>query len=882
MASNARTRSSAHLWEVNAILLLGVSVVLFLSFVSFVPGDISWVKTPPNSPAQNFVGPLGAWVAYLLALPFGSSVWLLFALALGFGITFLFAGERMGWRQAYWTALMLLSGCGLADKLQIASDSTLAQCGYGAGGFLGQFIAGTLLAPVAPAGPYIILPTVWLISIVMLTGFRPIHTGALLLMKLQEAWAVKREQSAAASRPDLRGELVRKQREVEREMRELEKNGKRATDEKAPEPEEITLPPQKIIIRDHSLPTPSVKQAVIPTAMPAGEKAAAKALATAVSAPPPTVPEPRIEPAPEPKPAPKPAPKPKAEPPPPPPPKKVESEVVLAVSESDVLPAPPPAAPVAPPKPAALPKPAPSRKPAAAPPAAPVSYKNWQLPSHDVLVRPTQDSPAAQVVEDLKQSAAVLQATLADFGLDVRIGEVTKGPVITRYEIHPAPGVKVEKITTLHNNIALAMRAASVRIIAPIPGKAAVGIEVPNHTTTTVFLRDILESDTWKNTKARLPLALGKDIGGNVIIGDLADMPHMLVAGATGSGKTVCINAVITGLLFRMSPEELKFVFVDPKIVEMQMLSALPHLALPIVTDSKKVLLALRWLITEMERRYQIFAKVSVRNIHGFNTRDRKRDPKPEPAPKGDGEQMELSVPRDFEIKVPDTLPYIVLVVDELADLMMTAPADVEMAITRLAQLARATGIHMILATQRPSVDVITGVIKANVPARIAFQVASKQDSRVILDANGADKLLGKGDMLYLPPGSAKLIRAQGVYVQDEEIRAVAECLGKQAPPSFERGITEKLTAETPAGSLEEGSEEDEDLVEQCVEVIRQTKRASVSILQRRLRIGYTRAARIMDIIEERGIVGPHKGAEPRDILIDLDGEIPSNEDEQA
>ncbi|MBI5686357.1 MAG: DNA translocase FtsK [Verrucomicrobia bacterium] len=879
MASNARTRSSAHLWEVNAILLLGVSVVLFLSFVSFVPEDISWVKAPPNSPAHNFVGPLGAWVAYLLALPFGNSVWLLFALALGFGIAFLFAGEQMGWRQAYWTALMLLSGCGLVDRLQLASDSTLAQCGYGAGGFLGQFIAGTLLGPVAPAGPYIILPTVWLISIVMLTGFRPIHTGALLLMKLQEAWAVKREQSSAASRPDLRGELVRKQRDVERQMRDLEKNGRRsAVKEEEPEPEEVTLPPQNITIRDHSLPTPTVKQATIPTATPAGEKAAAKALASAAAAPPPAMP--MFEPLPEPKPAPKPAPKPKAELPPSPPPKKPEPQEVLAVSTQEpTSPAVP--SPVSTPK-APTSRPAASRKPAAAPPAAPVSYKNWQLPGHDVLVQPTQASPAAQVVEDLKQSAAVLQATLADFGLDVRIGEVTKGPVITRYEIHPAPGVKVEKITTLNNNIALAMRATSVRIIAPIPGKAAVGIEVPNHTTTAVFLRDILESDTWKNTKARLPLALGKDIGGNVIIGDLADMPHLLVAGATGSGKTVCINAVITGLLFRMSPEELKFVFVDPKIVEMQMLSALPHLALPIVTDSRKVLLALRWLINEMERRYQTFAKVGVRNIHGFNTRDRKRDPKPEPAENADGEQMELSVPRDFELKIPETLPYIVLVVDELADLMMTAPADVEMCITRLAQLARATGIHMILATQRPSVNVITGVIKANVPARIAFQVASKQDSRVILDANGADKLLGKGDMLYLPPGSAKLIRAQGVYVQDEEIRLMAEFLGKQAPPSFERGITEKLVAETPAGSADGESEEDEELVEQCIEVIRQSKRASVSILQRRLRIGYTRAARIMDIIEERGIVGPHKGAEPRDILIDLDGEIPSNSEEQV
>ena len=552
-----------------------------------------------------------------------------------------------------------------------------------------------------------------------------------------------------------------------------------------------------------------------------------------------------------------------------------EKSLAVETPDTDITP-------VVLPKPATPPRPAAPRKPGATPPvtttATPVSYKNWQLPSHDLLMQPAAVSPNSQVVEDLKQSAAVLQSTLADFGLDVRIGEVTRGPVITRYEVHPAAGVKVEKITTLHNNIALALRAASIRIIAPIPGKAAVGIEVPNHTTTAVFLRDVLESDAWKHSKARLPLALGKDIGGNVIIGDLADMPHMLVAGVTGSGKTVCINAIITGLLFRMTPEEVKFVFVDPKIVEMQMFSALAHLALPIVTDSKKVLLALRWLINEMERRYQIFAKVGVRNIHSFNTRDRKRDPQREPAEKtGPDQQMELTVPRDFELRIPDKLPYIVLVVDELADLMMTAPADVEMAITRLAQLARATGIHMILATQRPSVDVITGVIKANVPALIAFQVASKQDSRVILDANGADKLLGKGDMLYLPPGSAKLIRAQGVYVQDDEIRAMADFLGKQAPPSFESGITEKLNAESPAGGGNGESEEDEELVEQCVEVIRQTKRASVSILQRRLRIGYTRAARIMDILEERGIVGPHKGAEPRDILVDLDGEIPSN-----
>ncbi|MCX7824854.1 MAG: DNA translocase FtsK, partial [Verrucomicrobiae bacterium] len=655
------------------------------------------------------------------------------------------------------------------------------------------------------------------------------------------------------------------------------------------------LTPQQMTIRGHSLPTPTVKQATIPTVAPVGEKAVAKALASAAAAAvmpppppaPPPVPEPKVERKVERKvePPSKPAPA-------PPKPVEVEKEAPMAEpepatavampdapvaaptdlsDESVTSAAPPPPQPVAAKKPAAPPKP-----PRPTPPPAPVSYKNWQLPTPDLLVKASADSPPAQVVEDLKQTAAVLQATLADFGLDVRVGEVTKGPVITRYEIYPGAGVKVEKITALANNIALAMKASSVRILAPIPGKGAVGIEVPNSTTTIVFLRDVLESKEWKTTNARLPLALGKDISGNVIIGDLTDMPHILIAGATGSGKTVCVNSIITGLLFRMSPEQLKFVFVDPKIVEMQMYASLAHLALPIVNDPKKVPLALRWLLTEMERRYQIFAKSGVRNIQAFNSRTAKAKAAAKAAATAEQQvELGLEVPRDDELKIPDSLPYIVFVVDELADLMMTAPADIEMGITRLAQLARATGIHMILATQRPSVDVVTGVIKANIPARVAFQVASKQDSRVILDANGADKLLGKGDMLYLPPGSSKLIRAQGVFVQDEEIRAVVEFLEKQAPPTFEREITDKLTRESGAGGDVDG-EEDEELIEQCVEVIRQTKRASVSILQRRLRIGYTRAARIMDILEERGIVGPHKGAEPRDILIDLDGEIPA------
>jgi len=451
----------------------------------------------------------------------------------------------------------------------------------------------------------------------------------------------------------------------------------------------------------------------------------------------------------------------------------------------------------------------------------------------------------------------------------------------------PAAGVKVEKISSLSNNIALAMKAVTVRILTPVPGKGTVGIEVPNHKSAIVYLRDLLECDEYKRSKARLPIVLGRDVAGSAIIGDLADMPHMLIAGATGSGKTVCVNAILASLLYRFGPEELRLVLVDPKMVEMHQYNGLPHLVVPVVTEAKKVTLALRWCINEMEKRFQILAKTGVRNIAAFNNRPKKPKVTPPvengPVEEGkDGEKgkpkepqqevFKIEVPRDDDLIIPEKLPYIVVVIDELADLMQQAGADIENAIARLTALSRAVGIHLILATQRPSVNVITGVIKANTPARVAFQVASKQDSRVILDANGADKLLGKGDMLYLPPGSSKLIRAQGVYVQDAEIVRITEFISKQSPQQFIAEIHSKISKKMilPSDMSEEDAE-DEALVEQSVEVIRQTQRASVSILQRRLRIGYTRAARIMDLLEERGIVGPGKGAEPREILMDLD-----------
>ena len=504
--------------------------------------------------------------------------------------------------------------------------------------------------------------------------------------------------------------------------------------------------------------------------------------------------------------------------------------------------------------------------------------ENYVLPGVDLLDQHNLEGRAAADPSELEHVQQILIDTLAQFGIAVAPGDITKGPTITRYEVYPAKGVRVDKIVSLERDLARATRAERINILAPIPGKDTVGIELANTRKVTVTLRELLQSADWEEAKthAKIPLALGKDVYGKAIITDLAQMPHLLVAGTTGSGKSVCINALIASMLFRFTPEELRFIMIDPKVVEMQFYNSLPHLAFPIVTDPKKVLLALRWLIDEMERRYKVFARVGVRNIVGFNARPvKKKDVDlAEDAVAAGAERhpttTPIMVPREDEI--PPKLPYIVVIIDELADLMQTAPADVESAIARITQMARAAGIHLIVATQTPRADVVTGVIKANIPSRIAFQVASKIDSRVILDENGADRLLGQGDMLYLPPSASRLIRAQGVLVTDDEIHRLVEFVSEQSPPAFDAAMHEKLqSAATPE---EEVTEEDEELVEKCLEIIRQEKRASTSLLQRRLRLGYTRAARIVDILEQRGILGPGEGAKPREILVDLDAAV--------
>jgi len=444
---------------------------------------------------------------------------------------------------------------------------------------------------------------------------------------------------------------------------------------------------------------------------------------------------------------------------------------------------------------------------------------------------------------NIEENVKTLEKTFTNFGIDAKVVGVIHGPTVTRYEIHPAPGVKISKITNLSNDIALSFAVASVRIEAPIPGKNAVGIEVPNRKRINVYLKEILQSSEFQNGKYKIPIALGIDIGGKPIISDLTELPHLLIAGATGSGKSVCINNIILSILYKLNPETVKFIMIDPKRVELNIYNGIPHLLIPIITDASQAIKVLNWSISEMEKRFKIFAEAGVRNLEGYNEYVRNINNDTEP------------------------LPYIIIVIDELADLMLSSPVKAEESLCRLAQMTRATGIHLIIATQRPSVDIITGSIKVNFPSRIAFAVSTQVDSRTILDVNGAEKLLGNGDMLFSPVGVSKPIRAQGAFVVEKEIRNVVSYLMKHSPsPEYEQEVLEYKKSK---GLMQETEEEEEDeLFNDAVSIIINSKQASISILQRKLRIGYTRAARLIDVMEKKRIVGPYDGRNPRKILI--------------
>ena len=504
---------------------------------------------------------------------------------------------------------------------------------------------------------------------------------------------------------------------------------------------------------------------------------------------------------------------------------------------------------------------------------------DYHFPSMDLLMDPPEEEAIRD--EDHILKAKRLQDTLKEFKIEVEMGEVHTGPVITRYDLHPAAGVRVEKIANLDKNLAMALRAESVRILAPVPGKGCVGIEVPNAIPMPVCMKEILQSKAWHEAGAEIPIVLGKEASGRPLVADLTKMPHLLVAGSTGSGKTVCINAIIASLCYHSSPEDVRFIMVDPKIVEMKVYNDLPHMLIPVVTEPKKVPGALKWLLIEMERRYQIFSKIGVRNIAGFNAKILKDKAEKEKAQLLDAEMTpeeraaltSVQVPRDDDaLEIPENkLPYIVCIIDELADLMMVAQADVETGIARLAQLARAAGIHLIIATQRPSVNVITGVIKANLPSRISFRVASYRDSQTILDGKGAEALIGKGDMLFIPPGSSTFTRAQGAFVSDDEINGIVEFLKINGPPQIIEEVRDQIESAGEDDVLGGSEDSDDDpMTRKAIEVIRSTKRASTSNLQRKLSIGYNRAARIMDDLEDRGLVGPDVAGQGREILMDL------------
>ncbi len=824
--ARAQAQPTHSFHEVLSLVLLGAGTLLFLALISYTPADVpSWFPlssvAAARGPMLNFIGSLGAIAACCCYAFLGAASYLVAALLLGYGGAKLLNPELRLTTRASWSIAFIVSGASLAHLMPFRLIDAPRLNIVSEGGWVGKVIGGVLFDNLlGSVGSIIVLVLLYVASLILLTGIHPIAAGR-ELAALPGVWLEKWRAHKLANAEDQERLQLEAER-LDRERRKLEKTLAKRGLTKSGEPAPALVEQPTLFTEEESArPAPQIIDSTLP-----------------------------------------------------PPPKRDRAK-------QDKF-----------------------------PPLTPVSCEDYDLPSFELLDPP---DLSAHETADPNELAGIRQTiinTLAEFGIAVSPGDITRGPTITRYEVYPANGVRVDKITALERDIARATRAERINILAPIPGKDTVGIEIANSKKQKVTLRELLESDDFRLSKAKIPLALGKDVYGKTIIADLAAMPHGLVAGTTGSGKSVCINSIIASILYKFTPTDLRFIMIDPKVVEMQIYNTLPHLVMPVVTDPKKVLLAMRWAIDEMEKRYAIFAKTGVRNIATFNERplpktqaeldalaaakeaelpldatplegdsflennaasDAPIDPESLTSQERIEKMTTVKNIRDTDLIIPDRMPFIVIIVDELADLMQTAPADVESAIARITQKARAAGIHMIIATQTPRADVITGVIKANVPCRIAFQVASGLDSRVILDENGAERLLGQGDMMYRPPGTSRMIRAQGVLVTDEEIRKVVEHASAQSEPSFESSIVKRLEAGDGGDEEEEVSDEDEDLVDKCIEVMRQEKKASTSLFQRRLRLGYTRAARILDILEARGYVAPGEGAKPRDILVDLD-----------
>ncbi len=817
--------------EAVGILAQAGWVLLLLALSSSNWKDISLEYSPVNSPTVNYVGPVGAWAAWGVFKVFGL-VGFLFPLVLAvWGLLLIMQpGERV-WPRVLWM-LAILSGLGVLADIQAAFWNDVAperlNLTQMPGGMIGYFLGRRLLVNyLGIVGAAIISTGVIVGGLFFVSQTHPAELWR-ALAGLWARWQERRE-ARAAGRRTVQEQKEREARLLEREREKLER--------------ELAKERQRQEKEDRRLRKECEQQEREDARRREAEELRRKAAASAAAR------------------------------------EREEEERKQAFlqrlqeqkrAEDEKKAAEERAA-----KKARL---AADRNAKAAGTEPDQPEMKWVLPPMALLQPVPAGAGARAGADELEKTIRIIRGTLAEFGIEAEVTHVEQGPVVTRYELLPAAGVKVERIGNLQNNITLALKADSIRVQAPIPGKGVVGIEVPNRNSAPVVLRQILESAAWTMSRAALPLVLGQDVGGHVLMADLAALPHMLIAGATGQGKTVCMNSILAGLLMTRTPDELRLILIDPKIVEFSGYNDLPHLLVPVITEPKKVVSGLRWAILEMEARFKMFHRAKVRDIRSFNQR-----PQTEQAGLFDGVPVPGAAPAEApaaapaaggeeeaaEPPLPARLPYIVIIIDELADLMLMAQQEIEPQIQKLTQLARATGIHMIIATQRPTVDIITGTIKSNIPGRVAFKVAQKNDSRVIIDQEGADKLVGKGDMLVLTAAN-KLVRAQGAWTKDEEIQTIADHWKRQAKPRYESALQAKIDGK--GTELPEAPEEDEELLQQAIEVIRQTRRASTSSIQRRLRIGYTRAARLIDILEEKGMVGPPRGSEAREILFDLDG----------
>jgi S-DNA-T family DNA segregation ATPase FtsK/SpoIIIE len=856
--------------ELAGIILLSISTLLACSLITYDWHDIRFFYkvTGTAPPLHNLVGHFGAYLAFIVYQLIGWSANLLPILTLYLSMSCFLRNDFRVQPGLWWMLLFVLSVSAVTQIAGWGAVSWMKKNNnlYGVGGLWGCFVVRMCFqALFGKGGSLLIFLPAMFTGLYMAMQINPREMYVQIKEKKEERKKQRREEALRSG--DIKEVLRTREEEIAERQRLIERELARQSRGAKPASTVVSSSPAK----------PEKREEPVKPAAPARESAKESAKETAKA---PARETPR-EPA-------RTAPKESAKAPPPAAPDAPIGELATPIGATNVTdpstasaPAPQPA-PAEPPREIRVPRT--TEKASRRTTIRPVVVGNYRLPGSDLLSSTKQT--IAENKDTIALKAALIQTTLKDFDIDVQIGTITPGATITRYEVIPSPGVKVEKITGLQNNLTLALKTERVNILAPVAGKGTVGIEVANTAREAVLIREVIESAEFQSSRAKIPLAVGKDVYGKTLVSDLADMPHFLIAGSTGSGKSVCINCLVASMLFKFSPEDLRLILIDPKRVELQDYNELPHLVVPVVCEPKKVILALRWVVREMEMRYKIMAKVGVRNVAAFNARARQAKTAKSAEVEDLGSlkksfetgreaKQALLIPED-EIAIPDKIPYIVIIIDELADLMLTAPVDAEDAITRITQMARAAGIHLIVATQTPRADIVTGIIKTNLPSKIAFKVATKIDSRVILDANGAETLLGKGDLLYKASDSGTQQRAQGAFISDEEVKRLVAFCSRQAEPQYDMEMQERLSK--PASSVEtEGDEEDEELVQKCIEVIRQENRASTSLLQRRLRLGYTRAARIMDLLEQRGVVGPSQGAKDREILLKLDGSPPGS-----